>query len=68
MQHKALAELDLDEKGIPLLLREFDHRMRNLLTVIGATVMHTEFFECRGLSGQADGANFAPPQSISGER
>ncbi len=42
MQHKALAELDLDEKGIPLLLREFDHRIRNLLTVIGATVMHTE--------------------------
>jgi len=42
MHRKAFAELDLDEKSVPLLLREFDHRIRNLLTVIGATVMQTE--------------------------
>ena len=42
MHDKALAELDLDEKGVPLLLREFEHRMRNLLTVLGATVMQTK--------------------------
>ncbi len=43
MRRTAFAELDLVGKGLPLLLlREFDHRMRNLLGVMEATVRRTQ--------------------------
>ncbi|MGA7327873.1 MAG: sensor histidine kinase [Rhodomicrobium sp.] len=42
MRRTALEGLDLNEEGFPLLLHEFDHRIRNLRHVMEATIRQTQ--------------------------
>ena len=42
MNQSLLAGLDVDEKGLALLLGEFNHRIRNIFTVIQAMVRQTQ--------------------------